>query len=336
MSEQSIYEIIAKKLAGESSTKEDDALAAWLESDIENTRIFQALRQAWEGDKSNDAIYKVINQDHQRERVWNGSFGKNQKTVKGRTVPLVLFKIAASILIFVAAGWISWKLIDIPKKPAQISKTIIKENPNGQKSKIFLPDGSTVWLNAASKLSFHDGFSDSLRLVSLDGEAYFNVSKDLNRPFIVKIQGVRVVVLGTSFNVNTRHNGLLDVSLVKGKVRVSSASSGDEIILSPGEYSTFDRTGKFYEKGHFDQELTTSWKDGILYFKNASLNDMTSKLERWYGVKIVDGIKNPVSKHFTGRFDNENLDNVLRNISFALGFEYEINGNNIIIHNTNK
>ena len=311
-------------------------MATWLESDVENKRTFQTLQQSWKQDGPDDAIYKVINQDHHRERIWNTSFGKNERIIKVRTVPQFLLKIAASILIFIAAGWISWKLVGNPKKPAQISKTIIKENPNGQKSKIFLPDGSTVWLNAASKLSFHDGFSDSLRLVSLDGEAYFNVSKDLNRPFIVKIQGVRVIVLGTSFNVNTRHDGLLDVSLVKGKVRVSSPSFGDEIILSPGEYSTFDRTGKFYEKGHFDQELTTSWKDGILYFKNASLNEMTSKLEQWYGVKIVDGIKNPVGKHFTGRFDNENLDNVLRNISFALGFEYEINGNNIIIHIANK
>ncbi len=336
MKEHTIYKIIAKKFAGESSREDEGIISTWLDENIENREIYHDLQRAWDNEARVNQMPKVINQDYQREKVWNESFEKNHRKPMIRKIPLFLLKVAASIAILLVAGWVGYKLVEQDQQPVQQPQAIVKENPNGQKSKIFLPDGSTVWLNAASKLSFMPGFSDSLRLISLDGEAFFDVVKDVNRPFVVETKGVRVTALGTSFNIDTHHGDLFGVSLVEGKVRVSAKGSGVVVILNPGEYSTFGPTEKLYKKGRYDPELTLSWKDGILCFKNAGLPEIIQELEQWYGVEIINDLSRKVNKHFNGRFDNENLENVLRNLSFALEFDYEMNGNKVVFENAKK
>src|SRR5690606_25765847 len=127
--------------------------------------------------------------------------------------------------------------------------TLKKANPAGKKSRITLSDGTTIYLNAESEISYSAGFSDSVRRLSLRGEAFFEVAKE-SRPFVVETQGTKIRVLGTSFNVNQKENGSLTVALVSGKVRINDAQ-GNQLNLEPNEMMVKEQDGGL-RKTHFD------------------------------------------------------------------------------------
>ncbi len=204
---------------------------------------------------------------------------------------------------------------------------IIKSNAKGQKSKIFLPDGSIVHLNAASTLIYTSSF-DQERKIELSGEAFFEVKKDTLRPFVVHSGDVTTTALGTSFNINAYgESDQVKVSLISGKVKVNSPGSEIEnsLILTPGFAAEFTTTTKILKKTNFDPEKAIGWKDGLIVFENTPLSKVFEELENWYGIEFnVDKMPDS-SAVVTGKFDNEYLGNILTGLSYTYRFEYEIN-----------
>ncbi|WP_114936616.1 FecR family protein [Mucilaginibacter endophyticus] len=161
-------------------------------------------------------------------------------------------------------------------------------NPLGQRSKIVLPDSSEVYLGAGSRLHYPDKFASNTREISLEGEAFFQVTKNPHKPFIIHTGTVQTRVLGTSFKIDAFKNQPLSVSVATGKVRVDDVR-GNKIkslaVLIPGQMVTY----------HNSQAITSAvvitevsdWKDALLSFHNRSLKDVTLILERWYNVKIL-------------------------------------------------
>ena len=198
---------------------------------------------------------------------------------KGRLFWLTPLRAAAVLLIIigVTALFYLW-----PAAPVTYSTVT---NPSGQTRQLQLPDGSKVWLNAATTLRFANTFKEH-RQLQLDGEAYFDVSHDSNHPFTVETGGIRITVLGTRFNISSYGSAhLTTVSLLQGKVKVVNAEK-ELAVLKPNTQLEWEKsTGKSTIKP-IDTTAVVAWKAGRLVFHGQPLNDIVQTLERWYGVHI--------------------------------------------------
>jgi transmembrane sensor len=210
----------------------------------------------------------------------------------------------------------------------------IKNNKRGERSEFLLPDGSHVHLNYESQIRFPLEFDENYRVVELRGEAFFQVVKNSDKPFIVKVNNLETEVLGTSFNIKSLENSpTTEISLVTGKVKVYVQENPSKIIyLSPGDQLRYDDRTKELISGEFNLDKVTSWKEGTLIFENSSLAEFIDKLERWYGVEVqLDGKSNEEWK-INGRYQNEKLDDILKGLSFVYGIKYTINGKNVTLN----
>lgn len=338
-----IYDIIGKYLAKETSEVEDEIIKNWLNESKQNKREFEMHKDVWEKTQfhfissDSESVFKnVLNKiDDQHEL----EIAKNQSTIERRTKRrfLRVAKIAASLLLLTTIGY--FLNSQMPQTPVVVVKTVKKENVAGQKLKVFLPDGSQVWLNSESKISYPEKFEDEKRVVQLEGEAFFDVVKNPNRPFIVRTGNVSTTVLGTSFNVQAfRNESITHVALQSGKVKVevNDQSGKEEIFLEPGEGISYDKSSHKTLKAQFDEEAMLSWKDGILVFKGADLDEIVGTLNRWYGVNIIVENHGNEKWEYEGSFDNDNLDNVLGQIAYVQEFSYEWVDENKVIINLNE
>ncbi|RBQ03440.1 FecR family protein [Pedobacter miscanthi] len=159
------------------------------------------------------------------------------------------------------------------------------QTPKGGQYQVILPDGTKVWLNAASSLKYPEVFTGNERRVELTGEAYFEVAKNKAKPFHVKNHNQDVEVLGTHFNINSyMDDNTIKTTLLEGSVRVSNGKSVR--ILKPGEQSVADGNGIIRLAAEVDTDDETAWKNGLFQFNNANLKSILSQLERWYDINI--------------------------------------------------
>ncbi len=212
---------------------------------------------------------------------------------------------------------------------------IYKTTARGQKSTITLRDGSKVHLNSESSVSYLADYGRQTREVMLQGEAFFEVEEDPERPFIVRSGKLTTTALGTSFNVRAfAEEETVSVSLATGKVKVESdlgfQHSERDYILEPGEEAVVH--GETFTKQPFDISRILSWKDGIIHFEEATLEETLSTLERWYDVHITVNNRQAAGDiRGTGRFDNQNLENVLRILGHSMKFDFQIKERNVTL-----
>lgn len=204
------------------------------------------------------------------------------------------------------------------------STSVVKENLRGEKSKIGLPDGSTVYLNNNSKISYRSKF-DSKREIFLQGEAFFEVAKDSTRPFLVHANGLLTKALGTSFNIKAPPGEPVEVGLVQGKILVSP-NYGEQharVIDDQGGKATFDvERGKLDISTYPDMDFY-QWTKRIIIFKAASFEEVRETLENWYNVDIgVENLQRPIN--FTGRFQGQSLETVLEQLAYTERFTFAI------------
>jgi len=160
--------------------------------------------------------------------------------------------------------------------------------PRGGQYRLTLPDGSKVWLNAASSITYPTAFTGNNRTVQVDGELYFEVAKDAARPFIVKKGATHVTVLGTHFNVNAYNDeDQVKVTLLEGSVQVSSETSGAAALLKPGQQISVYETAMLSQPAYVNTDQVMAWKNGIFNFHKASLQEVMRQLSRWYDVEVV-------------------------------------------------
>jgi ferric-dicitrate binding protein FerR (iron transport regulator) len=242
------------------------------------------------------------------------------------------FRLAAILLLAILASISLHHTFPPPTKAEQIVY-ITKANPAGQKTTILLEDGSKVLLNAASTLNYPEHFSSAERRLQLQGEAFFEVAKDTHRPFTVVANGIATTALGTSFNIRAYEDEkTISIALATGKVQVDGGMlDRGNYELHPGESITYDKEEKNFKKEPFDPKEQLAWKEGIIYFHDASFQQIINKLAQWYGVNFtVENHPGPSWK-YTGEFNNENLENVLLSISYAKKFDFEINNDTVKI-----
>lgn len=193
------------------------------------------------------------------------------------------------------------------------SKTVFI--PRGKLYKVTLSDGTEVWLNADSRLSFPVHFGGDKRQVELKGEAYFKVAKDASRPFVVKSAGVSTTVLGTEFNFRAYTGETPEVALIRGAVVVDDVATGKRVRLNPGQAATVGKDR--ISVGRINTDYYTQWKEGLFYFDDNSLLDVMKELGRWYNVsiEIEDQTLARYNIHFIAERD-ESLDQIVSDLNF--------------------
>lgn len=280
-------------------------------------------------------------EDDQKENLWDAI---QQKAFEGEellqeepeAVPQNRFtlwwKVAASVALIVAATYF------FPFNLTS-SQTIV-HNPKGKKSVLYLPDGTKVWLNAESRLSYPESFEKlSVREVELEGEAFFDVTENKAQPFIVKTSQLQVKVLGTAFNVKSYENqNTIETTLVRGLVMIElNENTSDQhpekpIFLKENEQAVYSTVSKELSLHKIKTEPVTDWKEGKLSFVNRPFSEIERELERWYGVEIILENETSSACRFSTTIENEPINKILELFRTTSGITYEIQNNTIRIN----
>ncbi len=364
---------------------------------MHSTKEFEGLLKKYkEGDISFDEIYKLnsymnneeniietdtfykqawtISNKHNNEissaRVWKRIKGKIaedfsikiSKTNRTTNLSRGFLRYTAVIILSIILSWFTYQKFGSKEV---ISKKIYSEYsvPYGSRSRIVLPDGTKVWLNSGSKLRYQDQFIAGERVVYLEGEAFFDVTANKIKPFIVKTAELNIRVYGTKFNVKSfSEENVIETALVSGSVVVEktdingriiqdmkmlpnqivsySKISGDFTLNTPGvtaqnqnekkpvTSTTIDLTKPIKPKSI---ELATSWKDDRFTFKDEDFESLILRLQRWYDVEITLLNKNLKNFTFTGTFDKETVEQALDALKLTTHFTYTIEKNKVVI-----
>lgn len=232
------------------------------------------------------------------------------------------FKYAAILVIIFGTGIFSGKYISEIVSERKIGKNGITEFvvPSGQMAEVNLPDGSHVWLNSESRLSFTDNFPNKTRNVTLNGEALFKVRKG-EKAFVVTTKFGEISVKGTTFNVYAFENSEFQTTLVEGSVIYRNTELKNEVLLCPGQQIVLSEN-EGIQVHEVKTELYTTWKDGIIIFEKEPLRDVMKKLERHFGIRIELNDNHLSDMRFTGKIEDENLDEVMEYINRTKPINY--------------
>ncbi|BDF54894.1 MULTISPECIES: FecR family protein [Butyricimonas] len=223
------------------------------------------------------------------------------------------------------AGKVSYHVNKTGMEDSLVFNTLIV--PKGGEYSLELPDGTVVWVNSESSLRFPEKFTSNRREVFLEGEAYFEVKKDANRPFYVHTEAGKVRVLGTAFNVCAYSNDRFwQTTLVEGSVMINQEEK--EVLLKPNEQYQIDvRTGKAGLREVLP-ELYTSWRDGKFYFKAYTFEELVEKLERWYDFKMFYMNEEIKTRRFSGVVNKyQPLEEMFKFLQMTSDVQFNVKGN---------
>ena len=257
-------------------------------------------------------------------------------STKRKKISFTWQKIAATLALIIASVFIFYQYqtkVIKPIRPQQLEiKTIVKSNPAGIKSKIKLPDGTIVFLNSNSEITFPESFKTNRREINLKGEAYFIVTEDKDAPFLVTSNYLVTEALGTSFNIRAeQNNNKVQISLVEGKVKVSHKLFDREIILYPNEQVTPRNVQDAFTKLSFDKDDILAWTVNTIVFKDASFEEVISKLSEWYGVEFIVQRKPQSFESYNASFKDKSLEIILENLQFTSDIMFEIKKERVFI-----
>lgn len=207
--------------------------------------------------------------------------------------------------------------------------TVEVQVASGEKVKeVLLPDGSRVWINHASSISYPKKFGPESRNLVLKGHAFFEIEKNPSKPFLVDTEGLSIKVLGTSFDVYNFKDESATVSVKSGKVEVSHSDSDSKIVLLANERSLYDSEQERLVKTTFDSETIMAWRNNVLYFENLELGQAIKQIERKYGVHIICADPELLGIRIRASYAVEPLDSVLTDLAFMTNFDFKKNENN--------
>jgi ferric-dicitrate binding protein FerR (iron transport regulator) len=245
-------------------------------------------------------------------------------------VSLQVAKYAAIMVLSIASWTLYQKYTD--SYPENAAYTVI-EAPSGHRTHIFLPDGTNVWLNADTRLSYSAAFSAGNRTVELDGEGYFEVADDRKHPFTVKTPLMDVKVLGTKFNVKSYTGETSFVTLMEGIVEVVTSDETNKLTLQPGEQASISADGNPTLSGKLGAEYANAWTNGEFNYLNDRLADIAKDLERRFNVEITITDQTLANEIFTYRAEgNVSLEQILEHLKGTRELNYERESEHIKIY----
>jgi ferric-dicitrate binding protein FerR (iron transport regulator) len=373
--EEEIWNLIARKLAGEASPEELLELEKALRLDPDLYYSLEAMHDMWVSNPvpENELAEKAF--DKHMERMRALAVDQEMPGIEPSTEELPdsrrrisktrLFTISALSLILIAFGVFLFGFHHANPEAAPASKTTcIVITRNGSKTNLFLPDGTAVWLNAGSRLTYDSLFGINAREVTLSGEGFFDVVRNPAKPFIIHTGDIDIRVLGTIFNVKSYPGEkTIETSLIRGSIEIDLSfpnSFSRKIVLRPnqkmvikkkevmekkdarhpGSYPNlpFITINKLKRSGSDSTIAETAWIQNRLTFMDMSLKELVTEMERKYGVPISLQGPGLDTLHFTGSFQNETVLQALDALRLTaeestVDFSYRMEGNKVVIYN---
>lgn len=318
--------IIANYFSGEASETEKEDLFKWIDESPANKRLFGENKRIWEKSHPFFSAYEVISD---REKIKDQIIQQLSKPERRVGLSFWIYRVAAILALPVMLG-IGWYL----GSGRNSSETAMCEvtTPKGQISKCVLADGTQIWLNAGTTIKYDPSLKGNFREVKLDGEAYFKVSKNKHKPFVVTTKYAQIKVLGTIFNLKAYSGDKkVETTLEEGSVEFSmNGSSAKPVELKPGEQIVFNSTENKLTMGKVETYLHTAWKDGKYVFKDADLKTIIAELERLYDVRIHLQNDSLMQLHFRGMFEyDQNIFSALEALERTTNMKYRMEGRDI-------
>ncbi len=315
-------DIVRKYLSGKFSLNDKIVVDEFFENERYSYELNNVLKEYWEEssvqqneDKKN--LEPVLDKINHRILL-NSASNIN----KFRTLWQLYSRVAAILLLPLLIFSLYYYLN--PGDKHIISPWVEVHSPYGARTQFSLPDGSTGWLNSGSVIRFPAQFGSD-RTVSLSGEAYFDVVKNPDSPFIIDAKPIKIKVLGTSFNVVSYDNdSISEVIVASGKVEVEVADQNFMQQILPSERLVMDRVKNSLTKSTVNIQNFTSWKTGKLIFLNDDLNEVVRKISRFYNVDFE--VKGDVNRKqlFRAILEEESLEEVLRYVKLTMSIDYAI------------
>jgi ferric-dicitrate binding protein FerR (iron transport regulator) len=362
-----IWYLIARSLSGEASEEEEARLQDIMQQDQSLQQQFTILKSSWAGsqkeethgtDAENKRISRILQLAKVQELLPVAEAAPRLHRRSRRRRMIIKVIVYAGISIVVVAGAILWlrpgdmlqKSIAESAHPLQVVAT-----QNGSRTRTMLPDGTTVWLNAGSKISYDNDFAGATRDVKLEGEAYFDVTKNPHRPFIVHTGGIDIKVLGTVFNVRSYpEDKTVETTLIRGLVQVTRDGyahqkpvflhPNEKLVMEKGLVESTSENGAqkaalpaTFKLAHLDstinetERIETAWVYNRLEFRGDNFETLAGKLERWYNVSIVFEDDRVKQQTFNGSFENETVEQAFTALKTAAPFNFTIQGHEIRI-----
>ena len=307
--------VLHRFFAGTASFEEEEAVCDWVDASDKNRE--ELIRER----KYFDVL--LLHKTKNSSMVQSGH---------RFSLPFVIresLKIAAAISVLIVSALYIYNNVAKPAPVLAMNKLVV---PPGQRANLTLSDGTNVWLNACSEMTYPASFSEDTRRVSLKGEAYFDVSKDVEHPFIVVTDDVQVRVYGTSFNVNTLGADGVRTVLVEGKVGIRGQDLDREYVLKPNELAFYDRNSRDMKIETVDPDLYTLWRKGIFVFERETLENIMNTLSLWYDMEVFFQSESAKQLHFSGHMKRyEQIEDILHAITDATGVVFTINDRTVCV-----
>ncbi len=323
---------IANILSDEATPEEKQIFDKWISSNNKNKAYFNDLKIIW--NKSGTlSEYDLIDVNTAKEKV------KRKIKIQDNNKFFISRKLLKVASVFVFAFIIIWLTYAIFEKASNKHFQYIESvTKNGEKAQVVLSDGTKIWINSGSILKYPDVFTGKNREVFLEGEAFFDVSHNKNKPFIITTSLIQIEVLGTKFNISSYPDDeTIETTLVAGTVKITSknikSKSGKEnYILKPNEKATFLKNDNTVIIDEVITKYYTSWKDGSLFFNNETFEKIAKRLERWYDLEIeLTNSELKYNKYTCVVDKDKTIEHVLNLLNICTPIEYSIKGKTITI-----
>lgn len=343
---------MSRHLAGEADSAEKEELVSLLEQSPQKQYLYDLLH-SWFTDLPSVPSGPLSEDDDFEKR-----FGKIVIRRRPRRSLAILLS-AASMIGIVFLGWNLFNQRSVAEKPVRIGPGEEVQAIAGVRTRLVLPDGTQVYLNSSSKLRYSNDFNSKLREVGLEGEAWFDVAKDSQHPFIVHTSSLDIKVLGTSFTIKSySQDKTVEATLLKGTIEISRKDNpnGARVILKPNEKLVFNKSAlppvrNSPTPGSLDispgsalpdiavnsirkdipdsNKVETAWMYNRLVFEGDDFRELAEKMERWYNVRITIRDSSLNNCHFGGAFAGETIEDALKALQLTTAFTYKIRGNEI-------
>ncbi|UAK42084.1 FecR domain-containing protein [Bacteroides nordii] len=315
--------IVEKYIRGSISEEEYNELQQQIQNDSDSS-VGDMLNECWQKDLNIHVMPRAAKE--RTRRLINEKIKKDMRRVWFKRASTIAASILIPILIISTVYF--YKEMDHYKQ----IPNIVSVN-KGQRAGITLPDGTIVHLNSESKLTYTPDFNGKLREVVLEGEAFFEVTPNKEKPFIVKTSVFDVEVLGTSFNVSVYNDeNIVETALMEGKVKLTMQGCPSKpVYLTPSQkfiYSRSDRQGTI---SIMEGDTELAWKQGILAFSAEPLEEVFRKIERWYGVTMHYDKESLVDDNFTGQFKMISIQEMMNILRMHYNLKFKIENNDIYI-----
>lgn len=320
-----INNILKRFVDGLYTRKDADDLLKHFHAGKYNTEISEAMDTVWE-EMEEDEVSSLQHQQYREEaRLLLSRIRKPEKRFS--FIPYLRY--VAIVAVILSIGWGGFRLIrSNQEKVLTYTEVHVK---NGEHKRIILPDGTSVTLNAGSYLRYPREFITDVRRIEMNGEAFFEVTRDEEKPFLIHTKDADVKVLGTSFNVKAFDmDEQLTVSVQTGKVQVDLPEA--MMRLLPDEQFVMDKTKGEFQKRNEDARLSTVWIKGGLYFNRTPIRTVVNELVRMYNRTIEFTPGAEYDDYIYGEHDNKSLEAVLKSIQYSTDIKYRIENDKIVLY----